>query len=1360
MSNDRHLYNDNGAMGTLLRRVTLASLGLDAMEDVSEQSIDVLGRADRFVERLLTGVSRVMPKGNTEGMGLSEKTDAMLNRMFSTSQGPKRATDVGEWQYWLDAVLLMLFDEDEEEAELFSAEPTPAILSARSELSKKQQIRREEIRTRVLAMKASGVKPSAIQSLSVERLRTLSELPPESLAKQLAIDVAQDEREVAQIGETLSAILWGRTDGLSIESFAQSKLGMLRDESSDPKTLQKSTQILARLNARSLALGKFEDVEQAIVDLSELGVLSPVQTEALRAQSLRLREERSAQKSASRFALKSIQMRTTGLAARIMNDAGRMGRLTQRAMTRQTKSDTQHDIVLYRAAMHLSDRLDSFNTAIQERVLKDGENAASLKWKRAVGRFERLAGLNAETDRVLLRDMVESAIQLEDEGFVVASHIKDVVRELALVEAARSATEDYVEDEQEEAVDSRFQAVQMAEHQRKQFTRLVSRVDDALNRFSSQITDIGFSDELSHILSSSLHTLSLEEQGPSALQQMSDELERFVARATSEVTSPGYDLMSSDGVFISQQEASDEVGLSPATQAFLQRESAVQAAQAYAVAMAETVNVQREASKLEIAKQLAALEPDLETEQREALEALKTARDVVTLERIQSSIETLLDAPNRQALSMHIETVKRSEAQLLQVQKQVTAIENAARLASGMRRASEQNAFGLALDAKAFEASFAAELSTQMPAKTSVQLDGDFLNGEYLSTLGHSLETYAKLRDNYQSQRFETALAGMGDARLSRMLSLMTAEGETSSKLSSSFDRMGQAGVTRFGYDEVVGTAMSWVQQIKEQEAYASSRSHEDLTAIYGPQKASQQHVLELGLSKDYDISVLSSALTKAVAQKQGLTSIHSYSIDAQGDAIKLSVNAQARLDGEKGLALRQSMGQSHMPSALRGTELESPVAAQIDVERFTSRDMVSGAESFTSVILGAQAAPELQDEEGAGLERSVSMPGQGISMKGYHSDAIRSTGRTIADTLDAQRRDAHISAKIAGVEYRMTPDAFVQVLAKPSFDMASMSTMTQGSNALYAGYSAMLSEYGEQRSLKTLRKAYFEALSQSGAHTARAGLGFNSQSFVSILGADTGMQDLVGLRASGMTEQYQESVSHDEARYIDATPTSQSASVAQTDEDRTLPSTRAESYESAPQSEYRWVTHSLQTRESASVADRRRVEREQESRHVLDRIDHLLDYVEDVSSRNVGVFSTNEAVRVLVEALPADSYLGERGLPKWRQKNAREQQASEARALREALRKIGANPVQGAQRFADKRFVSPNLMPQTGTGGRPLFSGGSETGSTPSAPAGLHSKTQDNTSIPDNDLSFIAEEVYQKIIDSLNEEIQRRRSE
>ena len=136
--------------------------------------------------------------------------------------------------------------------------------------------------------------------------------------------------------------------------------------------------------------------------------------------------------------------------------------------------------------------------------------------------------------------------------------------------------------------------------------------------------------------------------------------------------------------------------------------------------------------------------------------------------------------------------------------------------------------------------------------------------------------------------------------------------------------------------------------------------------------------------------------------------------------------------------------------------------------------------------------------------------------------------------------------------------------------------------------------------------------------------------------------------------------------------------------------------------------------------------------------------------------------MRVLLEALPESGKLGNKGLPKWRQKDTKASRVAEARELRDALAKIGASPIQGTQRYANKQYVSPNLI-AGGNAATPLFSGGLEPTSVPGGAAnasGANDAKLDTPNIPTEDLEVLAEEVFQKIVDSFNEELQRRRSE
>jgi hypothetical protein len=387
---------------------------------------------------------------------------------------------------------------------------------------------------------------------------------------------------------------------------------------------------------------------------------------------------------------------------------------------------------------------------------------------------------------------------------------------------------------------------------------------------------------------------------------------------------------------------------------------------------------------------------------------------------------------------------------------------------------------------------------------------------------------------------------------------------------------------------------------------------------------------------------------------------------------------------------------------------------------------------------------------------------------------------------FDGERR--LLSVSLGGTNVAMTPEAYVQTVAEPQIS-SSARALSFGSDALYESFASVLSQQGASRSLGSLRRTFFEKLSAAGRSTARGWIGLNSQSFASLLGvqpdehasshvsfdgydAQRGEFLKSGSSAQGLVDGSLESISNasgslgsasyetrDSAAYSDMSNAYMRSFVSGSQSDSASSassSSFARGMNAVPSDSYGMQLLRASSSTSSSASDR------QASGELLGHIDSLLDYVEDVSNRNVGVFSTNEVVRVLVEQLPRESYLGEKGLPQWRQKDIRARQVEEARELREALKKIGATPVQGMQRIHDKNFVSPNLIPQT-TASAPLFSGGSDGGSTPttsSSLSGANSNSLDQGNIPAGDLEIIAGEVYDMILESLNEELQRRRSE
>ena len=169
MSNDRHLDIDNGTIGNLFRRATLAALGLDALDDVTEQSFEVIDRADAFTDRILGGISGVMPKRDFAAFGTQTTAlaDHIMDGMAGLN-GPANATDLGDWQYWLDAALLMLFDDEEEEVALTAQKATSV-----KKTSRVQNTTPEAVRERIVALKKSGLTPAMIQAIPQAQKKSL-----------------------------------------------------------------------------------------------------------------------------------------------------------------------------------------------------------------------------------------------------------------------------------------------------------------------------------------------------------------------------------------------------------------------------------------------------------------------------------------------------------------------------------------------------------------------------------------------------------------------------------------------------------------------------------------------------------------------------------------------------------------------------------------------------------------------------------------------------------------------------------------------------------------------------------------------------------------------------------------------------------------------------------------------------------------------------------------------------------------------------------------------------------------------------------------------------------------------------------
>ena len=207
MSKERHLEIENGTMGNLFRRSTLAALGLDALDDVSEQSFEVIDRADAFVNRLLGSISGVLPKTQADRMGTrtTELVDHIFEGMVGLN-GPASATDLGEWQYWLDATLLMLFDEYEDEVEIGEQSYAPRTQAKASARRLPANVTPQAVRERIAALNKAGIKPAMLQAMTAEQKRqVLAKTQKQSKSRDLTAS-SMSELLAASMKETLATV--------------------------------------------------------------------------------------------------------------------------------------------------------------------------------------------------------------------------------------------------------------------------------------------------------------------------------------------------------------------------------------------------------------------------------------------------------------------------------------------------------------------------------------------------------------------------------------------------------------------------------------------------------------------------------------------------------------------------------------------------------------------------------------------------------------------------------------------------------------------------------------------------------------------------------------------------------------------------------------------------------------------------------------------------------------------------------------------------------------------------------------------------------------------------------------------------
>ncbi|MBO4350288.1 MAG: hypothetical protein J6A01_04995 [Proteobacteria bacterium] len=1385
MSNDRHLTIDDGTMGNLFRRVTLASLGLDSMEGVSEQSYEVIDRADSFAARLMGGVSSVMPKIDSERLGLNATSlsDHLLEGM-SGLNGPKSATDLGDWQYWLDAALLMLFDEDDEEEASLSNRSATRTNATQSKVQRASAVTPEAIRARVAALRNSGIKPAMLQSMPQAAKRAFVEdLKKASESKHEGNDVTfVNAKEVAEtLSKTLSMAAekrFGNSYNSNSISAVEKILATNTRQTFASHIADKAAMVSAQINqagmqsnsevqsltdrwTRSLStigthadsnVSSMREMLSALDGLEKAGAIQSEQAAALR---------RASKAYAHRVLAEEISHDALAVASRMENMVKaaneRSALISQRAMTFADSTDKRDFAESFKKSFAtLSQRLGEFNQAVSSRVDVEGESAATVRWSRAADRFERLQGVSDDIDRVLLRDVVESAVELSNVGIIPQSLVQSIVSASSQVQRAVSTDKAIQTISASKLSDGAgnhnlhdvFAQIGNTRILGNLASKIESSVDNlvkdlARSGISGSSVDNFVSDIRQLVATGTQANTSNSSRASSVIESICARLDDFAQIAASTVVMHGYDDVATEteGTFVSATEAegtsSASAQMQPAGNSVRANLAQIQALQA---SLSNAKNEAQQQAQNFIRQQQSARAAMAEAEQKILDNAVATA-SLESLVQAQKALAPHMTNEAQAQLARTVASIQRSQAHLENVAQQVKLIENTVKISESLRNASRTGAIS---------------------ASPAVAMDNLRIHSDYLTALGGTLNTVARLRTEMAATKSEALASNISENRLERMLSLVTpVNHEVSgvryvSEVSKAEDIISAMNHTEtsIGYDEVVPSSLEWVRQA---EQYPSQSSVSDLTSMLGVRKAAELHATDIVNGRAESVQSLVSSITKLVSEQKFAShpsaSIQAYSMSEDGDHVKVSVGVQPNRNVSQSFALRNNTVESYQPVNARQPQMSS-IAAALDMTKLAGEGTISGADTFMPLIAGANTsnqasgtenvsssiAPEVQAQRGREAVQAI------LARFG-----IQST-RSSENAVDGER----FRLNVGGVDFDMSANAFVQMVAKPAMTSAavSMPATMDANNALFAGYASLLNAQGEKRTLKALRQSYVETLAKAGAMSAHSQVGFSTQSFADIMGVTP--------------------------TFVNASATSAPASsaVAQARRDVTAQTSdldesfvnelisRTESVQSGELSgdaSYAWVSNQLRANASASNNGVSSQHDEHNSQQLLGRIDSMLDYVESMSERNVGVFSSDDTVRVLLEALPASSSLGNKGLPKWRQRDTKATRMAEARELREALAKIGASPVQGVSRFANKQYVSPNLLQNQSTGTAPLFSGGSDTSMTPGASSSI-SKAADKPStsdeITDEDLEFIAEQVFRKIEESLNDEQQRRRSE
>lgn len=1368
MSNSGHQDNERDCVGMLFRRMTLSSLGLDAMDGVSSASRSMLEGADLFAQRLLGGVMK-----SVSGQADVSKFEARIGqgkdftlRSSHLGEGPRRATDVGEWRYWLDAVLLMLYNDEADESLL--------------------GVSASQVKARARSLAQAGVSASKLSKLGLAQREHVFK---QAMSERDEVLVSQRIREqldsISQPGSSAMS-LFGEGRG---EDLLLSKISVRAQESVSGRSvdaLERWSKSLLRMQqgrgrSERVDRGLIREMTQSLKDLETVGIVD--------AGTLRLMDRFEAN-----YFEKMLRSDEHFLSTIREFNAGNV-RLSS---LRMLEPSAKHGEVMQGAVRR---RVSVLSSLVDRYVQSHGDNEATEQWARAIDRFERLSGFSLEVDKVLLRELSQAEDVLESSSVAP----KDLVHEaMRLMKSERGDGYEVARKQDSSAgllarVQTASESIYQKLAQSVEGSASLVGLETSMRKLSQRKGMSLAEDEL--LLSDLAHELEILAQRElnrydvdAAVVSAKKFYERLVG------LNPQLGARSEIGTSLARM-SSASLGLTAEKQLALltelsgRLESLVQG-RGFGEVISGYADVDTESVKLRSDLGATATEAEHFASNARESEMRLSAQDLgrQSIAHDEAELSALLSAEHfasnarESEVRLSAQDLAHAEAELSALLSEaLSRVTGARRRVEAVQLASSARESGLRLSAQ--------DLSRQSIGHVdSVVLEGDRIDTKYLQSIGSSLSVLSKVLGAGRIGLASDEGSGQIERRMGRMLNLLSVNDAEQTMDEKFFAEFGERHLSV----RELSPQVEMLTHLKQELARTDSGRSADLTQLLGADKAMVNHLSSLLSGQDKDgARALQSAIAQSFVsrlEQEGSGVLAAKALSSAGllnfdneqarsyshiagdlDTVKLSLSLTE--PKSQSFSLKQNIEFSHLPPMQRQAEqAASQIQARLDLEQSLASERA--VQNFVPISLGAKAFSAEQTANS--LDASV------------RSEQAEDMGSAeFAQVFE--RYVSRQNSDYAGVDLNFGPEAYVRMVARPELRDAK-------SNQVARTFQEQASREALSSAIHSLRKIYVEELTERQTREERYGKlseSFNSSNFANVL------QNLGVVRSVDSRPRTKQTASDMDSLLLSSKMSathsqSQDTVRAQTSELGSYPGVLGNamnffvpvSAETSGVKEElaRYLsggnlpsldTNSVQAvremlsantqgdlQELAGEAQRaaRAVQNKQNS-EVLGRIDSLLDYVEAKSANNVGVFSSNDTVRVLLEALPESGYLGEKGLPQWRVKNQEAVERANQKELREALRKIGAAPIQGVQAHSEKSYVNPFAMkkeaPQNVAD--PLFSGGSEGGSTPAAtPFSSWGDLKDITdALPSPQfIRMLAEEVYQRILENLSEELQRRRTE